>query len=205
MRATVLSFLVLGLGACSVSTSDAGGGDVDRGGIGKADLVGSCVTKKGKELCGGKGRGNCWCDELCLDFGDCCSDADEICGIEEPEPEGDACGGLQGLTCADDEFCAFAPEQNCGFADQLGECAPRPEACIALFDPVCGCDGQTYGNSCNAASAGVSVAHDGACEIFCGGFANLPCPEGMVCGDDPDDGCDPANGGADCGGICVPE
>ncbi len=38
---------------------------------------------------------------------------------------------------------------------------------------------------------------------FCGGFANLPCPEGYVCVDDPKDNCDPNNGGADCGGICV--
>ena len=40
---------------------------------------------------------------------------------------------------------------------------------------------------------------------FCGGFANLPCPEGFVCVDDPNDGCDPAKGGADCGGICKKE
>ncbi len=39
---------------------------------------------------------------------------------------------------------------------------------------------------------------------FCGGFGNLPCPEGFVCVDNPRDDCDPAAGGADCGGICVP-
>jgi eight-cysteine-cluster-containing protein len=38
---------------------------------------------------------------------------------------------------------------------------------------------------------------------FCGGFAGLPCPEGQICVDDPSDDCDPAAGGADCGGICV--
>jgi len=36
----------------------------------------------------------------------------------------------------------------------------------------------------------------------CGGFAGLACPDGMVCVDDPHDSCDPAHGGADCGGIC---
>jgi len=38
---------------------------------------------------------------------------------------------------------------------------------------------------------------------FCGGFAAIPCPEGLVCVDDPNDSCDPNQGGADCGGICV--
>lgn len=40
--------------------------------------------------------------------------------------------------------------------------------------------------------------------IFCGGIAGFPCPDDMQCVDDPDDSCDPENGGADCGGICVP-
>jgi hypothetical protein len=39
---------------------------------------------------------------------------------------------------------------------------------------------------------------------FCGGFAGIPCPPGLICRDDPRDDCDPNNGGADCGGICVP-
>lgn len=39
--------------------------------------------------------------------------------------------------------------------------------------------------------------------IFCGGIAGFPCPDGMECTDDPTDSCDPNNGGADCGGICV--
>jgi hypothetical protein len=38
---------------------------------------------------------------------------------------------------------------------------------------------------------------------FCGGIAGIACPEGLVCVDDPSDSCDPEQGGADCGGICV--
>ena len=37
----------------------------------------------------------------------------------------------------------------------------------------------------------------------CGGFAGKPCRGGSACIDDPNDDCDPANGGADCGGVCV--
>ncbi len=38
---------------------------------------------------------------------------------------------------------------------------------------------------------------------FCGGIAAFKCPDGQECIDDPNDSCDPMNGGADCGGICV--
>jgi hypothetical protein len=38
---------------------------------------------------------------------------------------------------------------------------------------------------------------------FCGGFGNLPCPNGLACIDDPRDSCNPHAGGADCGGVCV--
>ena len=39
----------------------------------------------------------------------------------------------------------------------------------------------------------------------CGGLGARPCDAGMSCVDDPADGCNPSNGGADCGGICVPQ
>lgn len=38
---------------------------------------------------------------------------------------------------------------------------------------------------------------------MCGGIAAIPCPKGQMCVDNPSDNCDPAQGGADCGGICV--
>jgi len=84
------------------------------------------------------------------------------CAAPEPAPQ--ACGSRGLPPCDADSFCSFPAESDCGRADRPGTCARRPEACIQLFRPVCGCDGQTYGNSCSAASAGVSVESDGACE-----------------------------------------
>jgi hypothetical protein len=83
---------------------------------------------------------------------------------EPSEPPGQLCGSRGLPECPDDSFCSFPPEASCGRADVPGVCAVRPEACIQIFDPVCGCDGLTHGNACTAASAGVSVDFVGACE-----------------------------------------
>jgi hypothetical protein len=53
------------------------------------------------------------------------------------------------------------------------------------------------------ASSSSSSASSVASATFCGGIAAFPCPDNQVCVDNPNDSCDPQNGGADCGGICV--
>jgi hypothetical protein len=61
--------------------------------------------------------------------------------------------------CADGAYCAKAA----GSCSAVGACASRPVICPLVYSPVCGCDGQTYGNSCEAAAAATSVDHSGAC------------------------------------------
>jgi len=67
--------------ACSVSDPRAATEEDERGPLGKADLVGSCVADNGNDFCGGKSDGACWCDDQCRDFGDCCADIVDICEV----------------------------------------------------------------------------------------------------------------------------
>jgi hypothetical protein len=72
------------------------------------------------------------------------------------------CGGDLPEQCRQDEYCAFEPGV-CGHADEPGVCRPRPEVCPEIYAPVCGCDGVSYANECQAHAAGVAASSDGAC------------------------------------------
>lgn len=65
----------------------------------------------------------------------------------------------QPTDCAKTEFCA----KKDGDCKGEGVCKTRPEICFDLWDPVCGCNGQTYSNECYAAMAGTSVRYNGEC------------------------------------------
>jgi len=76
---------------------------------------------------------------------------------------GGLCGGMAGFVCGESEWCDYPEDTVCGRADRTGLCKPRPDVCIQIYQPVCGCDGESWSNACEASQAGVDVAYEGAC------------------------------------------
>jgi len=87
--------------------------------------------------------------------------------VEEEIPvidaTGEACGGIAAVQCPAGFYCQQEPGQCLEVIDGAGTCQPQPEMCTREYLPVCGCDGQTYGNACDAAANGVSIAIEGEC------------------------------------------
>ena len=111
--------------------------------------------------------------------------------------------------CSSAQDCDDLNNQYCDKVE--GKCKERLEEDACCFEGVDQCgpglecigDGDFIPFQCKPA------VQSGVCNNqFCGGIAAFECDclckdgQAPVCVDDPNDGCDPAKGGADCGGIC---
>ena len=146
-------------GAVPDAGSDAGG-SADTGSPG---TCGGMTCGTGTTCCDAPGApayGTCY-DPRCLAC--CMGHAPSDAGVGPCMTNGD---------CGAGAYCAGS---TCGAP---GGCTPRPTVCPDIVDPVCGCDGHTYGNSCAAATVGVRVATPGACPVA---DAGRPACLGVLC------------------------
>ena len=157
--------------ACATQVEDGGSSEGPARGIGKADGVfGSCFDE-GEAICDGPAaEGTCWCDEQCVDFGDCCADKADACGGEAPPPGDQLC--LFDGECGVGQFCndteclsgcqgggdIACPAVCFGFCDDVIQ---QPELCLS--DSQCG-DGQVCDTSdCLSGCPGGNVACPAVC------------------------------------------
>jgi hypothetical protein len=97
-----------------------------------------------------------------------------------------------------EQTCKATPGVLPGLGDYVG-------ATLGLKHPAIRCDCEAGSWTCYDWDVCLQQAAPAAAPAFCGGFAGIRCPSGFSCIDDPSDTCDPKQGGADCGGICVAE
>jgi hypothetical protein len=64
--------------------------------------------------------------------------------------------------CWGSDYCDYPLSARCGKGDATGVCTSPASSCGMTPAPVCGCDGVTYVNACQASAAGVALRSDSA-------------------------------------------
>jgi hypothetical protein len=75
----------------------------------------------------------------------------------------EACGGPDKITCNSALYCQL-PAGQCSAPDVAGTCVKAPDFCMRVSRPVCGCNGKTYQNECDARHARTAIDYATACK-----------------------------------------
>ncbi len=97
-------------------------------------LPGSCLDGAGGDICGQKSLEGCYCDDLCEQYKDCCSDKKEICDTPAPTPTPvvipksceNHCGEKSPGGCWCDELCTHYGDCCEDLEDQCSSPTPEP-------------------------------------------------------------------------------
>jgi hypothetical protein len=144
---------------CDPATTDCGIGFYCHTPDGMCGGMGTCELAAPSAPCLGDVSPVCGCDGNSYD--NACMAARAGTSVDTPGlcPGGTLCTTV--LDCMPGEYCLYADGRCMG----SGVCTSRGigRFCADICEPVCGCDGQSYTNSCQLQLAGQSIMSRGNC------------------------------------------